>query len=123
MGDREFIDRLNAIIEANFQRDDLGVVELAQKLHLSRSQLHRKITAARGISASAYINEFRLKKALSLLQQRPLNSSEVAYQVGFSSPSYFSTCFKKYYSYSPNQVRIQEPPTTLEGAVGDMPKG
>ncbi|GJM27924.1 MAG: hypothetical protein DHS20C17_05590 [Cyclobacteriaceae bacterium] len=123
MGDREFIDKLNAIIEANFQRDDLGVAELAQKLHLSRSQLHRKLTAARGISASAYIKEFRLKRALSLLQQRPLTSSEVAYQVGFSSPSYFSTCFKQYYSYSPSQVKIQEPLTTFEGAVSDLPKG
>ena len=107
-GEQEFNTRLEATIEANYQRNDFGVHDLANKLCISRSQLHRKITAARGISATAYINEFRLKKALSLLQQGSMTASEVAYEVGFSSPSYFSTSFKKYFSYSPAKVRIQE---------------
>ena len=112
----EFLGRLNDVMEANFHRDDFGVQVLAQKLFMSRSQLHRRITKARGISTSAFINEFRLKKARSLLQQGKISASEVAYQVGFSSPGYFSTAFKKHYSYSPTQVRNQEAPYVIPPA-------
>ncbi|MDH3652203.1 MAG: helix-turn-helix domain-containing protein, partial [Saprospiraceae bacterium] len=106
-GDSEFIARLRDVIEANFDRHEFGVRELALKLSISRSQLHRKISATTGLSASAYLNEFRLQKAHSLLQQGSMTASEVAYEVGFSSPSYFSTAFKKYYSFSPTQVKGQ----------------
>ncbi len=105
----EFIAKLNETIEGHYHRDDFGVRDLALKLNISRSQLHRKIIFSTGMSAGAYINEFRLKKALILLQQGKFNASEVAYKVGFNSPSYFSTAFKKYYGCSPSQVSSTVP--------------
>lgn len=103
-GDKNFIERVDPILEANFALENFGVRELAGKLFISRSQLHRKFKTALGITASAYLNQFRLKKAMALLQQGKFSASEVAYAVGFSSPSYFSTAFKNYYSYSPTRV-------------------
>lgn len=102
--DKEFIDWIDPILEANFEKENFGVRELAGKLLISRSQLHRKFKAALGITASAYLNEFRLKKAMALLRQGKFSASEVAFAVGFNSPSYFSTSFKKHYSYSPTHV-------------------
>lgn len=101
---KEFIDRIEAILETNFENDEFGVSELASKLHISRSQLHRKFKASLGTTTSDYLNKFRLKKALALLQDGSFSASEVAYSVGFNSPSYFSTSFKKYYSFSPTRV-------------------
>lgn len=121
---QEYIAKVDAAIESNYHNDDFGVHNLAQILGVSRSQLHRKIKAASGISASAYINEFRLKKAHLLLHQGSLTASEVAYAVGFGSPSYFSTAFKKYYSYSPGQVSIKKTGSlTTENPDGDTNGG
>ena len=102
----EFIDNLHEIIESNFHHEDFNVKTLAQKLNISRSQLHRNIINFIGVSAGSYINELRLKKAFIMLQEGRCNVSEIAYKVGFSSPSYFSTAFKKKYAYSPTKVQV-----------------
>ncbi|MDH3244986.1 MAG: helix-turn-helix domain-containing protein [Saprospiraceae bacterium] len=104
--DREFLNTLERILASNFHRDDFGVREFAKLLHMSRSQLHRRMIQVSGISPGAYINEYRLNKALPFLQHGTMTVSEVAFEVGFNSASYFSTAFKKYYSISPKQVEI-----------------
>jgi TolB-like protein len=67
--------------------------------------LHRKLKDLTGQSASQIIKEFRLKKAMEMLQNNVATSSEISYQVGFGSPSYFNTCFREYYGYPPGKVK------------------
>jgi TolB-like protein/AraC-like DNA-binding protein len=101
------LDRLNEIVESNLQDAQFGVTELASEVGLSKSQLNRRLQALTSQSASQFIREYRLKKAMELLQSKAATPTEVAYKVGFSSASYFSTCFKDFYGYSPNMVKIQ----------------
>ena len=106
--DQLLLDSLNQAIESNLQNDQFGVTELAEAAGLSKSQLNHKLQTITTQSASQFIREYRLKKALGLLQNKAATPSEVSYKVGFGSPSYFSTCFKEYYGYSPNEVKYRD---------------
>ena len=99
---------MNEILEANFQNELFGVSELAHKMGMSRSNLHRKIKAGLKISANQYIRQFRLQKGMALLQQTSTKVSEVAFKTGFSSPAYFIKCFHDYYGYSPGEAGNRE---------------
>lgn len=79
--------------------------EIARELFISRSQLHRKIKALTGMSLTAYGNHVRIEKAKHLLNTTNMNVSEIAYEVGFDDPSYFSRTFKKLESVSPKSYR------------------
>lgn len=103
--DKVLIKKLNDILETNYFREDFDVTELSEKVGFSHSQLHRKIQAEFRKSTSQYIREFRLKKALKLLQEDVITASEVAYKVGFSSPTYFNKCFNDYFGYPPGQAK------------------
>ncbi len=110
LGDTEnpitnFIQKVEKIILANVANEDFSVNELARHLHLSRSQTHRKIKALTGMSTAIYIRFIRLEKAKILLASTELSISEIAYQVGFKSPVYFSQVFKEKYGESPNTTR------------------
>jgi len=72
---------------------------------MSRTQVHRKLKALTNLSASLFIRQVRLQKALVLLQQTELTVSEIAYQVGFSSPNYFTRCFAEQFAQTPTDVR------------------
>jgi transcriptional regulator GlxA family with amidase domain len=76
---------------------------MAEALFLSRVQIFRKIKSITGSSASKMINEFRLKKARTLLQESGKSVSEVTFLVGFADPSYFGKAYKQYFSVSPSQ--------------------
>ncbi|WP_417884930.1 substrate-binding domain-containing protein [Zunongwangia sp.] len=99
--EQHFLKDLNTYIEANLNNPSFSVEDLAKQLHISRVQLYRKVKALLGISVSEYINTQRLEKAKYLLQTSTLNISEIAYQLGYSSPGYFSTTFKNKYGVSP----------------------
>jgi len=71
---------------------------------MSRTQVHRKLKALTNLSASLFIRQIRLQKALVLLQQTELTVSEIAYQVGFSSPNYFTRCFTEQFFQTPTDV-------------------
>jgi TolB-like protein/AraC-like DNA-binding protein len=103
--DKAFLNRLTSIIEANLNNEQFGVSELAEKMRLNRSYLHRKLKSITKKSVSEFIREIRLQKAREMLEQGSDNVSEVAYNVGFSSPSYFSKCFHDFYGYSPGEVK------------------
>lgn len=100
-----FIQTVRRIIEENIDNELFGVAELANAVHLSRSQLHRKLKALTGQSPNELIRNYRLERALQLLQQHTGSISEVAFQTGFSSPAYFSKCFSDRYGYAPGEVR------------------
>ncbi|SDM00670.1 helix-turn-helix domain-containing protein [Kriegella aquimaris] len=99
------VDKLSKEIEANLNNDQFGVDSLARSIGMSRSSLHRKLHKTLGISTSQFIREYRLKRALEILIQEEATASEVAYRVGFSSATYFSTSFHKFYGYTPGEVK------------------
>ncbi len=100
-----FILKAEKIILENLQDEEFSGNVLASKMHLSRSQFHRKIKALTGMSASIYIRNVRLQQALSLLKNPESTISEIAYQVGFKSPVYFSQVFKEKFDLTPSEMR------------------
>ena len=107
--DQELIEKLDNLIELNLENEKFCVQELAKGIGKSRSQLHRKLHAINGKSTSQYIREYRLKKAMEMLQKNGATASEIAYRVGFGSPSYFNTCFHDFYGYTPGEVKFRNP--------------
>jgi TolB-like protein/AraC-like DNA-binding protein/Tfp pilus assembly protein PilF len=108
-----FIQKLEEVVQANLQNDQFSVEALAEQMHMSRSNLHRKIKQSSGQSANQFIREYRLERAIDLLKKDDRPISEVAYEVGFSSQSYFSTCFTEYYGYPPGEARFRAKESTL----------
>jgi TolB-like protein/AraC-like DNA-binding protein/Tfp pilus assembly protein PilF len=104
MGD-QFLSTINQIIEDNLDNENFSVEDLAKNAGLSRSMLHRKLIRLIGKSATDYIAEIRIIRAKELLENDVATASEIAYRVGFKSPSYFNKVFKKYFNVSPGDVR------------------
>ena len=100
-----FLQKVNAIIEDQLADSEFGIDQLCQTLALSRSQLHRKLKALTNCTTSSYIRTIRLQKAKTLLETTQLNISEVAYDVGFSDPNYFSRMFLKEFGQRPTGFR------------------
>jgi TolB-like protein/AraC-like DNA-binding protein len=107
--DQSLLDNLYKTIELHFENEQFGVSELAKEMGISRSQLHRRLQSITNKSASQIIREFRLKKAKEMLEKDLANVSEIAYRVGFRSPSYFITCFREFYDYSPGEAKFRTP--------------
>ena len=103
--DDQFLGKIHQLIEDNLDNEHFSVEDLARSAGLSRSMLHRKLIKLNNKSATDLITEKRLIRAKELLENNIGTSSEVAYKVGFGSPSYFTKVFKKYYSISPGNVR------------------
>ena len=99
------VDKLSIEIESNLNNDQFGVDSLAQAVGMSRSSLHRKLNKTLGISTSQFIREYRLKRSLEILTNEDITASETAYRVGFSSPTYFNTCFHNYFGYTPGEAK------------------
>jgi len=106
--DQLFIKKLTNILDENYSDEHFGVKELSKKIGLSRSQLHRKVNTTYNKSTSQIIREYRLKKALKILQDGVATASEIAYEVGFNSPTYFNTTFRKFYGYTPGEVKYKK---------------
>ena len=99
--DKGFVERFRELIEANLIDSELSVEELGSKMGLSRVQLYRKIKALTNYSPNELVRIARLKKAASLLASSEKTISEITYEVGFTSPSYFTKCYKEYFGESP----------------------
>ncbi|MDO1511645.1 helix-turn-helix domain-containing protein [Maribacter confluentis] len=99
-----FIEQAEAIILENLANEQFGVSELAETMHMSRSNLLRKIKKQTKLSASQFIRQVRLKEAMVLLKEDTSTVSEISYQVGFGSTSYFIKCFREHYGYPPGEV-------------------
>lgn len=102
--DRLFLKQLQAIIQKNLSDSEFGVEDMGQQIGLSRVQLYRKVKAMTGSSVVDLLRKARLAKARRLLETRSMSVSEVAYEVGFSAPSYFTKCFKEEYGMLPGDV-------------------
>ncbi len=99
-----FIKRLHAVLEENLSDETFDISALCTTLKISRSQLHNKLKALTGLSTSHYIRQFRLAEAKKLLKENTeLNISEVAFEVGFKDPKYFSKLFKDKFGMSPSE--------------------
>ena len=102
--DKQFMKQLHDIIQQNLGNSEFGVEDIGKEIGLSRVQLYRKVKAMTGSSVVDLIRKSRLAKAHRLLESRSMSVSEVAYEVGFSSPSYFTKCFKDEYDMLPGDI-------------------
>ena len=99
--DEKFLNKVLKIVEEYISDEKFSIEDLGNKIGMSRSQIHRKISALTGKSPSVYVRSIRLYKAKKLLENGEGNISEIAYSVGFSSPVYFSKCFKEEFGHPP----------------------
>lgn len=101
--DSRFMADFNRIVAERMIDSSLSVEDVASELHLSRVQMYRKVKALTGSTPVEIIRTMRLKRADKLLRQGGRTVSEVSYEVGFSSPSYFSKCFKEQFGHLPSE--------------------
>ena len=99
----KFLQQLKEILEENLSNEVLTAEYLAKSMALSRSQFHRKLKALTNQSTTEFIRTYRLERGAELLKQKFGNVSEIAYEVGFSNRTYFSTCFQKHFGCPPSE--------------------
>lgn len=100
--DWEFINELKFVLDKNFSIQEFNVNQLAKKLYVSPSTLYRKIQQFSGQSPNKFICSFRLKRALQLLINQEMSVTDLAFEVGFNSRTYFTKCFKEMFHQCPS---------------------
>lgn len=100
--DEALLDALYTTLEKHYTDPDFNVTDYCQKMALSKSQLYRKTISLFNLSPNLLLKEFRLEKALEMLKEKKYNISEITFDTGFTSPSYFTKCFKKKFGFLPN---------------------
>ncbi len=103
--DKTFVGRLRTAIQENIGDSDFSVERLGEEIGLSRVQLYRKVKALTGQTPVELLRKARLTKARQLLEKTEKSVSEIAYEVGFTSPSYFNKCFKDEFDINPSSLR------------------
>jgi DNA-binding response OmpR family regulator len=101
--DDKFISMFYSVLEENISMSSLTVESLSREIGMSRVQLHRKLSALFGHSASDLIRDYRLERAAELLRKKSGNVSEIAFQVGFENLSYFTKAFKQKFEVTPSE--------------------
>lgn len=101
--DEQFLNRVQDVLDSKLTESSFSIQEFSDAVGLSRMQLHRKLKALTGLSASEFVRSQRLKLAAALLEKSDINVSQIGYQVGFNDPSYFTKCFKEAYGLSPTE--------------------
>ena len=99
--DKDFVEKFKALIEEKMGDSELNVEDLGREMGLSRVQLYRKIKSLTNYAPNELLRMSRLKRAASLLASSGMTVAEIAYEVGFTSPSYFTKCYKDYFGESP----------------------
>ncbi|MFO7526867.1 MAG: ATP-binding protein, partial [Ignavibacteriaceae bacterium] len=102
----KFINRVIPIIQHHLAEEEFSIEAFSKELGMSRKQLYKKLKALTGKSPSRYLRSFRLSVAKEMIKEQKGNISEIAYSVGFSSPIYFSKCFKDEYGYPPSELLV-----------------
>ncbi len=102
--DQQFLERVMMVIDQHIAEEEFSIEEFGKDVGMSRSQMHRKLKALTGKSTSIYLRTVRLAKAKQLIENQKGTISEISYQVGFSSPAYFSRCFKEEFGFTPSEV-------------------
>ncbi len=103
--DQSFVGRLRDIIQHNMADSEFSVERLGTEIGLSRVQLYRKVKALTGHTPVEILRKARLEKARLMIEKTDMSISEIAYEVGFTAPSYFNKCFKDEFGMSPGSVR------------------
>lgn len=101
--DKSFAERFSTMVEQNIKNPDFTVEDMATKMGIGRTQLYRKMKSLTGLSPIELLRVARLKKAAELLHRTDMSVSQVTYETGFSSPSYFTKCFKEYFGVNPKE--------------------
>lgn len=104
--DVKFITLLMDFMAENWKDTNLHIDAFERHLGASKSQIYRKMISLIGQSPNAFIKEYRLNQAIELLKQKKGNISEIAFDTGFNSPSYFSKCFQKEYKIKPSDYLL-----------------
>lgn len=99
--DSKFLQRLNRIIDDHLSEPPVGTSELSEMMQISRSSFFRKMKALTGVSPNEYVIIYKLNKSVEMLREERLTISEIAYSLGFSTPSHFSNTFKNRFGVSP----------------------
>jgi AraC-like DNA-binding protein len=102
--DQEFVDNLVRVVKQNYTNPNLDVISLAAEMKISERQLQRKVRALTGQSPMQYLRQFRLDESLHSLR-KGVPVGKAAKAVGFSSHTYFTSCFKARYGFTPNCMR------------------
>jgi DNA-binding response OmpR family regulator len=103
--DDAFLQKVMSVVEEKLGDEKFGVEQFAREVGMSRSQLHRKVTALIGQTPTDFIRYMRLHRAMDLLKKNTGTVSETAYSVGFSGVSYFSKCFQEQFNMLPSEVK------------------
>lgn len=107
--DRTFLEKLNSVIEKQMENPEFGITEFSQEMNLGRTTLFQKIKGITGQTPNDFIVTFKMKKASYLLLNHPeLNISDITYRLGFSTPKYFSKCFKEQFGMTPSEFRSNQ---------------
>ena len=101
----ELILQVRTLVEQHLEDGEYGVEQLARDLCMERTGLYKKLTALTDTTPVAFIRSIRLRRAAALLQEGKLTVNEIAERTGFSSPSYFTKCFKKEFGVLPSEYR------------------
>lgn len=101
--DKDFVSRFKSCVEEKLKNAELNVEDLGRDMGMSRVQLYRKLKSLTNYSPNELLRQMRLKKAASLLASSEMTVAEIAYEVGFSSPSYFTKCYKEQFGESPTE--------------------
>jgi YesN/AraC family two-component response regulator len=103
--DEKFMFRVGEVIEKHISEEEFEIEVFCNEVAMSRSHLHKKLKALTGKSASLYVRSVKMMKAKKMIEEQMGNISEVAYSLGFSSPAYFTRCFKEEFGYPPSEVK------------------
>lgn len=98
-----FLNKFNVFLDKNISSDTMSVESLAAEMGMSTSSLYRKVKGLSGLSPNDFIRVSRLKKAVQFMQTGETRVNDIAFRVGFSSPTYFATCFQKQYGKTPSE--------------------
>jgi AraC-like DNA-binding protein len=99
--DEQLLQQLFGILETNWQQAEFDVEDYSREMAMSKSQLYRKIIQLTGLPPNILLKEFRLEKAKDLMRKKHFNIAQITFDSGFSSPSYFTKCFKNKYGLLP----------------------
>ena len=110
--DHKLLDQLVAIIDSHLDDSDFDLEQLASEMNMSKSTLHRRLKAAADMTPLDFIRSIRMKRASKMLLAGTKNISEVAYAVGFTTPKYFTKCFKEEFGVTPSDYIRKESSTS-----------
>ncbi|RPI65604.1 MAG: AraC family transcriptional regulator, partial [Ignavibacteriales bacterium] len=111
--DKELLDRLYEVLERNLSNEEFDTELLAKEIFVSRRQLHRKIQAVTGQAPGEFIRIYKLKRAAQMLTENKYNVTQIAFEVGFSSPSQFTRAFNKFFGVLPSEFKEKRSSKTL----------